>query len=403
MGDILISHEVLSHKNELIDLRRYFHMYPEIGFDLYRTSQKVREYLEGLGLEVKTMAKTGVVGLLRGSRPGKTIMLRADMDALNLQELNEVPYKSKVDGLMHGCGHDGHTAMLLVAAKILKNHQTQLSGNVKFVFQPSEEKFPPGGALPMIEEGVLEDPHVDYAFGIHLWNSLECGQIGLKSGAMMAAADEFKIVLKGKGGHGALPHQCKDPIVASAQLILALQTIVSRRIDPLQNAVLSIGKIQSGSAFNIIPEYAIIEGTTRSLDETVRHIIKQEIQKITHGVAFTNDLDFEIEHKEGTAVLHNDEVLSKIVIKIAKDVVGEQNVIFVPPTMGGEDMSFFLQKVPGVFYLVGSANTKKGINKPHHSPYFDIDEESLLIGTRMHVELVFRLLRDQDGSFSKDC
>ncbi|HEY8542008.1 MAG TPA: amidohydrolase [Pseudothermotoga sp.] len=398
----MISHEVLSLKKELVELRRDFHMYPEVGFELHRTAQKVQEYLENLGLEVKRMAKTGVVGILRGSKPGKTIMLRADMDALNLQELNDVPYKSKTDGIMHACGHDGHTAMLLVAAKILKNHQSELCGNVKFVFQPSEEKFPPGGALPMIEEGVLEDPHVDYAFGIHLWNSLECGKVGLRPGAMMAAADEFRIVLKGKGGHGALPHQCKDPVVAAAQLILALQTVVSRKIDPLQNAVLSVGKIQSGSAFNIIPEYATIEGTTRSLDETVRQTIKQEIQRITHGLAIANDVDFEIEHKEGTAVLHNDEALSQFVFEVAKDVVGEKNVIFVPPTMGGEDMSFFLQKVPGVFYLVGSANTEKGIDKPHHSPYFDIDENSLLIGTQMHVEIVLKLLREQDGSLSKD-
>lgn len=399
---MVISPEVLAYKKELIDLRREFHMYPEVGFELYRTSQKVQEYLEDLGLEIKRIAKTGVVGLLKGSKPGRTVMLRADMDALNLQELNDVPYRSRVDGFMHGCGHDGHTAMLLVAAKILKNHRDKLCGNVKFVFQPSEEKFPPGGAIPMIQEGVLEDPHVDYAFGIHLWNSLECGQIGLRPGAMMAAADEFRITLKGKGGHGALPHQCKDPIVGAAQLILALQTVVSRKIDPLQNAVLSIGKVQSGSAFNIIPEYATIEGTTRSLDETVRQTIKQEIQRITHGVAIANDLDFEIEHKEGTAVLQNDESLSEIVIEVAKEVVGEGNVILVPPTMGGEDMSFFLQKVPGVFYLVGSANTKRGINKPHHSPYFDIDEESLLIGVQMHVELILRFLRRQDGSLSKN-
>ncbi len=399
---MVISPEVLAYKKELIDLRREFHMYPEVGFELYRTSQKVQEYLEDLGLEIKRIAKTGVVGLLKGSRPGKTIMLRADMDALNLQELNDVPYRSRVDGFMHGCGHDGHTAMLLVAAKILKSHQDKLCGNVKFVFQPSEEKFPPGGAIPMIQEGVLEDPHVDYAFGIHLWNSLECGQIGLRPGAMMAAADEFRITLKGKGGHGALPHQCKDPIVGAAQLILALQTVVSRKIDPLQNAVLSIGKVQSGSAFNIIPEYATIEGTTRSLDETVRQTIKQEIQRITHGVAIANDLDFEIEHKQGTAVLQNDESLSEIVIEVAKEVVGEGNVILVPPTMGGEDMSFFLQKVPGVFYLVGSANTERAINKPHHSPYFDIDEQSLLVGVQMHVELVLRFLRKQDDSFSKN-
>ncbi|HOJ89131.1 MAG TPA: amidohydrolase [Pseudothermotoga sp.] len=397
----MTNQEVFSFKDELIALRRDFHMYPEVGFELHRTSKLVQEYLENLGLEVKRIAKTGVVALLRGNKPGRTIMLRADMDALNLQELNDTPYRSKIEGIMHACGHDGHTAMLLVAAKILKKHQSELSGNVKFVFQPSEEKFPPGGALPMIEEGVLMDPPVDYAFGIHLWNSLECGKIGLRPGAMMAAADEFRILLKGKGGHGALPHQCKDPIVAACELVLALQTIVSRNIDPLESAVLSVGKIQSGSAFNIIPEYALIEGTTRSLNETVREIIKQQIHRITKGVAIANDLEFEIDHKEGTAVLRNDEFLNQIIVEVAKSVVGEENVVLVPPTMGGEDMSFFLQRVPGVFYLVGSANTERGINKPHHSPYFDIDERALLIGTQMHVETVFRFLRKDDGSLSK--
>ncbi|MEJ5229179.1 MAG: amidohydrolase [Pseudothermotoga sp.] len=399
----MISEEVLSLRDELTYLRRDFHMYPEVGFELHRTSRKVQEYLEGIGLHVQRMAKTGVVALLKGAKPGKTIMLRADMDALTLQELNDVPYRSKIDGMMHACGHDGHTAMLLVAAKILKAHQNELCGNVKFVFQPSEEKFPPGGALPMIEEGVLENPKVDFAFGIHLWTPLECGKIGLRAGALMAAADEFKIVLKGKGGHGALPHQCKDPIIAAAQLIMALQTIVSRKIDPLKNAVVSVGKVESGSAFNIIPEKAIIEGTSRSLDEKVRKTIREQLQKITQGIAAANDIDYEIDHKEGTAVLFNNEGLTDFVRKIAQKIVGAENVIEVPSTMGGEDMSFFLQKVPGVFYLVGASNPSKGIDKPHHSPYFDIDEESLLIGTQMHVEIALEMLRDEDGCFSKNC
>jgi len=398
----MISEEVLSLRDELAYLRRDFHMYPEVGFELHRTSRKVQEYLEGLGLHVKRVAKTGVVALLEGAKPGRTIMIRADMDALTLQELNEVAYRSRIDGAMHACGHDGHTAMLLVAAKILKSHQSELCGNVKFVFQPSEEKFPPGGALPMIEEGVLEKPKVDFAFGIHLWTPLECGKIGLRSGALMAAADEFKIVLKGKGGHGALPHQCKDPVIAAAQLIMALQTVVSRKIDPLKGAVISVGKVESGTAFNIIPEKAIIEGTSRSLDEEVRRTIREQIQKITQGIAVANEIDYEIDHKNGTAVLFNDERLTGFVRKVAQRIVGAENVIEVPPTMGGEDMSFFLQRVPGVFYFIGASNPDKGIDKPHHSPYFDIDEESLLIGAQMHVEVALELLRDDNGCFSED-
>ncbi|GAB4315310.1 M20 metallopeptidase family protein [Pseudothermotoga elfii] len=400
----MISQEVLSYKDELIQLRRDFHMYPEVGFELHRTSQKVAEYLESVGLEVKrNVAQTGVVALLKGAKPGKTIMLRADMDALTLQELNNVPYKSKIDGVMHACGHDGHTAMLLVAAKILKAHQSELSGNVKFVFQPSEEKFPPGGALPMIEEGVLKNPDVDYAFGVHLWSQLDCGKIGIRSGALMAAADEFQIILKGKGGHGAQPHYCKDPVIAAAELVMALQTIVSRKIDPFESVVVTVGKVQAGSAFNIIPETAILQGTVRTLSENSRNLVKESIKRITQGVCMAHELDFEIDHKDGTAVLVNDEKLTDYVRKIAEGIFGKENVVEVPPTMGGEDMSFFLKEVPGVFYFIGASNSQKGLERSHHSPYFDIDEDSLLVGTQMHVSLVLSMLGGKNDCISKGC
>lgn len=389
----MIEPEVLQLKDEVIQLRRTFHMYPEIEFDLYRTSQIVADYLESLGLEVKrNVAKTGVVGLLKGAKPGKTIMLRADMDALPLQELNEVPYKSKIDGAMHACGHDGHTAMLLVAAKVLASRKDRLCGNVKFVFQPSEERFPPGGALPMIEEGVLENPKVDMAFGIHLWNALPVGTVGVRAGALLAAADEFRIVLKGKGGHGAYPHVCKDPIVVASELVLALQTLVSRSVDPLESAVVTVGRVQAGTTFNIIPETATLEGTVRTLNEQVRQTIKRRMEQLLHGICSAHGVDFELDYKDGTAVLVNDPELTELVRKVAEEVVGKEKVIEVPPSMGGEDMSFFLQKVPGVFYLVGTANPEKGLDKPHHSPYYDIDEDALIVGVQMHVSLVMKLL-----------
>lgn len=389
----MIELEVLKLKDELIQLRRTFHMYPEIEFELHRTSKLVAEYLESIGLEVKrNVAKTGVVALLKGDKPGKTIMLRADMDALPLQELNDVPYKSKIDGAMHSCGHDGHTAMLLVAAKILASRKNRIAGNVKFVFQPSEERFPPGGAIPMIEEGVLENPRVDMAFGIHLWNALPVGTVGLRAGPLLAAADEFRIVLKGKGGHGAYPHVCKDPIVAASELVLALQTVVSRSVDPLENAVVTVGKFQAGTAFNIIPEIATLEGTVRTLNEQIRNRVKQRMKQIIQGICEAHEIDFELDYRDGTAVLINDAELTKIVKGVAEGVVGKENVVEVPPSMGGEDMAFFLQKVPGVFYLVGSANPTKGLDKPHHSPYFDIDEDALLVGVQMHVNLVMKLL-----------
>lgn len=389
----MIEPEVLQLKDELIQLRRTLHMYPEIEFELHRTSKLVAEYLESIGLEVKrNIAKTGVVALLKGDKPGKTVMLRADMDALPLQELNDVPYRSKIDGVMHSCGHDGHTAMLLVAAKILASKKNRIAGNVKFVFQPSEERFPPGGAIPMIEEGVLDNPRVDMAFGIHLWNALPTGTVGLRAGPLLAAADEFRLVLKGKGGHGAYPHVCKDPIVAASELILALQTVVSRSIDPLENAVVTVGKFQAGTAFNIIPETATLEGTVRTLSEQVRNRVKQRMKQIIKGICEAHEMDFELDYKDGTAVLINDPELTKIVKNVAEGVVGKENVVEVPPSMGGEDMAFFLQKVPGVFYLVGSANPTKGLDKPHHSPYFDIDEDALLVGVQMHVNLVMKIL-----------
>ncbi|AEH51283.1 M20 metallopeptidase family protein [Pseudothermotoga thermarum] len=389
----MLSNETLALKDEVVELRRHFHMYPEIGFDLYKTSQFVADYLEKLGLEVKrNVAKTGVVAVLRGAKKGKTVLLRADMDALPLQELNEVPYRSKIDGAMHACGHDAHTAILLVAAKILKDHASEIQGNVVFVFQPSEEKFPPGGALPMIEEGVLDDPKVDYAFGIHVWNALECGKIGVRPGPMMACADEFKIVLVGKGGHGATPHVCNDPIVGACNLVMALQTIVSRRVDPLDSAVVTVGKVESGTAFNIIPEHAVMEGTVRALKEETRLLVKKEIQHLVKKIADAHHLKAEIDYKDGTPPLVNDEKMTQFVAKVAEKVVGKKNVVLVPPTMGGEDFSFFLQKVPGCFYLLGSANKKKGLDKPHHSPYFDIDEDCLPIGVEMHVQVVKNLL-----------
>ncbi|MEN3007896.1 M20 family metallopeptidase [Pseudothermotoga sp.] len=389
----MIEPDVLGLKDELVQLRRTFHMYPEIEFELHRTSKLVADYLESIGLEVKrNIARTGVVALLKGNKPGKTIMLRADMDALPLQELNDVPYKSKIDGAMHSCGHDGHTAMLLVAAKVLASRKDRIAGNIKFVFQPSEERFPPGGAIPMIEEGVLENPKVDMAFGIHLWNALPVGTVGLRAGPLLAAADEFKIILKGKGGHGAYPHVCRDPIVVASELVLAFQTVVSRSVDPLESAVVTVGKLQSGTAFNIIPEIAILEGTVRTLNEQIRNMVKKRMERIIRGVCEAHEVDFELDYKDGTAVLINDAELTKIVRKVAEEVVGKENVVEVPPSMGGEDMSFFLQKVSGVFYLVGSANPAKGLDKPHHSPYFDIDEDALLIGTQMHVSLAMKIL-----------
>jgi len=384
---------ILALKDHLVELRRHFHMYPEIGYDLERTSSFVARYLKDLGLEVKEhVAKTGVVAVLRGAKPGKTILLRADMDALPLQDLKQVSYKSRIDGAMHACGHDGHTAMLLVAAKLLCDVKERLSGNVKFVFQPCEEKFPPGGALPMIEQGVLENPTVDAAFGIHLWTLLPAGTIGIRAGTIMAAADEFHVNITGRGGHGAQPHLCKDPIVISSHLIQMLQTLISRETDPLDSAVITVGKIESGTAFNIIPETAHLEGTVRTLSEQTQKSIQLGMRRIVEGVEKAFDVKCELDYRVGPPPVVNDLEMTKLAQSVAELVVGKENVIEVEPSMGGEDMSFFLKKVPGVFCFVGASNPEKGIDKPHHSPYFDIDEDALLIGTQMHVEIALKFL-----------
>ncbi len=385
--------EVLAHKDEVIALRRDFHMHPEIGFDLPRTSKKVADYLKSLGLEVQEgIGKSGVVGLLKGKSNGKTIMLRSDMDALPIEEANDIPYKSKNKGKMHACGHDGHMAMLLVAAKILSAHKDQFDGNIKFVFQPSEEA-PPGGAKSMIEDGVMENPHVDGAFGIHLWMPLKVGTIGTRPGAMMAAPDKFDIKLTGKGGHGAYPHLSVDPIVAAAQLIISFQSIVSREIDPIDSVVVTVGKVASGDAFNVIPETALLSGTIRTLKEKTHKEMKKIIKRITKGICEAFRVKYNLNYAIGYPVLINNEDMVKIVKKMGEKVVGKENVIEIQPSMGGEDMAYYLQKVKGAFYFVGASNKAKGITAPHHSAYFNIDENSLLIGTEMHVETALSFLK----------
>lgn len=387
-----IKQEISLSKEELISLRRDFHMYPEIGFDLPRTSKKVANYLKNLGLEVQEgVGKSGVVGLLRGNKDGKTVMLRADMDALPIEEANNIPYKSKNKGKMHACGHDGHTAMLLIAAKILSAHKDEFSGNIKFVFQPSEEE-PPGGAKGMIADGVMENPHVDGAFGIHLWTPLKVGTIGTRPGVMMAAPDKFDIKLIGKGGHGAYPHLSIDPIIATAQLVTSLQSIVSREIDPLDSVVVTIGKLTAGDVFNVIPETASLSGTVRTLKEETHKEMKKKIERIVKGISEAFRVEYELNYAFGYPVLINDKDMVKIVEEAGKKVVGEKNVIEIQPSMGGEDMAYFLQKVKGAFYFVGASNEAKGINAPHHSAYFNIDEDALPIGVEMHIRTALSFL-----------
>ncbi len=388
-----IKEEILSLKDELVSLRRDFHKHPELGFNEKRTAGIVENYLKDCGLEVKSgVAKTGVVGLLKGKEGGQTVLLRADMDALPIEELNNVPYKSVNKGIMHACGHDGHTAMLLVAAKVLSRHRDEIKGNVKFVFQPSEEKDP-GGAIKMIEEGVMENPHVDKAFGLHLGNMIPAGIIGIKEGVMTAEADRFKIEIKGKGGHGAYPHTSVDPVVIASQIVMSLQTIVSREINPINPIVITVGKIHSGDVFNVIPESAELLGTVRTLDKNLAKTIPEKIERIAKNTAAAFRGEAKTEYAFGYPPLINSKEETQYVISVARNVVGEKRVIKTPVSMGGEDMAYFLEKAKGAFFWLGSMNKEKGLDKPHHSAYFDFDEDVMSIGVEMHVKIALGLLK----------
>ncbi len=388
-----IRNEVTLLKDEVINLRRDFHMHPELGFKEVRTAQIVENYLKALGLDVKSgVAKTGVVGLLKGKEKGKTILMRADMDALPIEEMNDIPYKSVNKGIMHACGHDGHTAMLLVAAKVLSHHVNEIKGNIKFVFQPSEEKDP-GGAIKMIEEKVMDNPSVDKAYGLHLANMIPIGMIGIKPGISTAEADEFSLKVTGKGGHGAYPHFSIDPVVIASHIVLALQTIVSREIDPLNPIVLTIGKIHSGNVFNVIPENAELLGTVRTLSKDVAKTIPEKIERISKNVAKAFRGNTELNYQFGYPPLVNNLEEAKFVKSIAELVVGKGKIIDTAMSMGGEDMAYFLEKVPGAFYWLGSQNKAKGLDKPHHSAYFNFDEDALPIGVEMHTRIALNALK----------
>jgi len=385
--------EVVDLKDELVALRRDFHMHPELGFQEVRTSKIVGDYLESLGLEVKRgVGGTGVVGLLRDKGKGKTVMLRADMDALPVHELNDVSYKSQSDGVMHACGHDGHTAMLLIAAKILVKHKDEIKGNIKFVFQPCEETMP-GGAKAMIDDGVLENPHVNAAFGIHLTSSVPTGRIGIREGAMMAAGDKFVVDVMGKGGHGAKPHLTVDPIVISSYVIQALQTIVSREVNPIEAIVLTIGEIEGGTAFNVIPSDVRFTGTVRTFNESLHKEIPTRMERIIKGVCQAFRAQYKLDYQAGVPALVNDSAKAKLVKSIAEKVVGKEHIVDYQ-TMGYDDVSYFLQEVPGAYYVIGSGNKDRGTDYPHHNPRFNIDEDSLPIGAEMHIRVALGFLRN---------
>lgn len=362
-------------KEELIRIRRDIHAHPEIGLEEKRTSALVAEKLEELGLEVKTnVGITGVVATLKGKYPGRTILLRADMDCLEMDELNDVEYKSQYPGKMHACGHDSHTTWLLGAAMILAELKDELHGNVKFLFQPAEETD--GGADRMIKDGALEDPHVDAAVGAHVWPSVEAGKIGVKYGSMMAAPDLFRLTIHGKGGHGAEPHNCIDPIAIACQIYMGFQTIVSRRIEPVEPAVITVGQFNAGTAHNIIPAKVNMVGTVRTLTYELREKIPAMMEAVIKGITEANGASYEFEYVPYYPPVINNDEMTALVEEAGKEILGDGNVVKVSkPTMGGEDFSYFQQNVPGAFFIVGTYNEEKGITKSLHNPEFNIDED----------------------------
>ena len=376
-------------KDRIISTRRELHKIPETAYTEKKTSAYVADYLTGEGLQVKTgIAQYGVVGLLETGRPGPTLMIRADMDALPLLEQTGKPFASTHDGVMHACGHDAHMAMVLGAATILNNIKDQLNGNIKFLFQPAEEG--PGGAKPMIEEGVLENPKVDYSIGCHVWPDIPEGTIGVRPGPFMAAMDRFDIKIIGRGGHGAMPHLSVDALDAGVQVVNALQRIVSRQINPLEAAVVTVGTFQAGTAFNIIPEEAFLSGTTRTFDEKLWQSWSQRLEKIISGVCDAMGVDFELNFQPGYPPTINDSSMAKLVSDCAAAVVGAEKVVVPDRTMGGEDFSFFLQKSKGCYFALGTGG---GDFAPIHNPAFDFNEDVLTLGVETFCRVALNLLK----------
>jgi amidohydrolase len=373
------SPDVQALERELIALRRDLHQHPELAYRESRTAGRAAAFLEGHGFRIRTgVGGTGVFADVGGG-PGPTVLLRADMDGLPIQEASEAPYASQEPGRMHACGHDGHVAMAAVAGRVLAGRRP--AGTVRMLFQPAEEGE--AGAQTMIAEGAMDG--VDVALGVHLWNELPVGTIGVKAGPLMASVDRLRIVIHGRGGHGAKPHRSADPIVAAAHVVTALQTIVSREVAPVHAAVVTIASIHAGEAFNVIPDEVVLTGTIRTFDTGLRRSMPERVTRLASGVASGLQCRAEVEVRAGNPAVINDAGIAALARRAAIRVVGEAQVVEPEPTMGGEDMACYFEKAPGCFVFVGSSNAARGLDQPHHSPRFDFDEAALLIGAEFLV------------------
>jgi amidohydrolase len=385
-----------SMRAKLVERRRDLHMHPELSNREERTARVVAERLRALGLEVKTgVARHGVVGILKGGRPGPVVAVRADMDALPIDETMDVPYKSQNPGVKHACGHDVHTTVGLGVAEVLAGMRDRVPGTVQFIFQPAEEGAPTGeegGARLMIKEGVLEAPRPAAIFGLHVMPDLKVGTVGYNVGPAMASADRFYITIRGKQVHGASPHLGVDAIVVASECVTALQTISSRRVDPLEPVVVSIGIFHGGNRFNIIADEVRLEGTVRTLNEEVRANIQRYMRETLAGVTSIYGATFDFKYEEATAVTYNDPKLVEETLPAMRRVVGDANVLAPPPRMAAEDFSYYQRVVPGFFYFLGVGNPDRGITAPLHTAAFDVDEESLVIGVKLMSNVVLDYL-----------
>lgn len=380
------------YKEYTIDMRREFHAHPELSMHEERTSRRIKEELEKMGIPYVSMAGTGVLGTIEGKNPGKTVALRADIDALEIAEKRDVSYKSKNEGVMHACGHDSHAAMLLGAAKVLNDMKDEINGTVKLIFQPGEEVAQ--GAKGMIEDGALDG--VDEVFGMHVMGNLPSGKIAVGSGPRMASADMFRIKVKGKGGHGSLPNLCVDAVVVASAIVMNLQTIASREIDPMETVVVSVGKLAAGSRFNIIADDALIEGTTRCFSYEVREKLPEMIERIAKSTAASYRAEAEVEYKLLTAPTINHEVSTERARKSIEKIMSKDAVIEFPKQGGAEDFSEYLMKVPGTYVIVGTASEEKDTCYSNHHPKFDVDEDMLECGVALHSQYALDYLNEEN-------
>ncbi|WP_017472410.1 M20 metallopeptidase family protein [Amphibacillus jilinensis] len=376
--------EVDQHYDEMVAMRRHLHQHPELSFQEYETATYIASYYDQLNIPYqKNVGGTGIVATLEGKKPGKTIALRADFDALPIQDQKDVPYKSKRQGVMHACGHDGHTSILLTVAKLLKEIENDLSGTIVFIHQHAEE-LTPGGAKSMIEAGALAN--VDVVFGTHLWSSTPLGTVQTSPAAFMAGADKFTITVKGQGGHGAMPHETKDAVVIGSQLVNNLQQIISRRINPLHTSVLTIGKFQAGDSFNIIADQAILDGTVRIFDAELQDQIINEMEQIIKGTCHGYQADYQFDYIKGYPPVVNHQHEANLVLEAANKVDEVTTAEFSQPTLTGEDFSYYLLEKPGAFFFTGAQI--EGNFQPHHHPKFDFDERAMVIAVKTFLQLI---------------